>query len=288
MSLNENNLSDLEETKDGASFDDKAGKFYRQTVSFIVPWLATIKLDRKRGYYTEIIRSLLPGALEQKGYQPEAMNFVLRKWLSASDKEIITISRLLKRSIWLGQNLWWVTLGGSTALFMTYNSLVTTLSNLPILTPASETSVLPTPTENESNATISPTPDVMTNPETSITSTANVIETPNNNQQSPEQFIRDYFSVINNRQYSIGWDMLSPEFKTKRNQNYNDYVGWWETVEKIEINQVNVLKNDNKYAQIEVVMKFFMKTGKIFPQTIPYELVWDTNSSKWMIYPGES
>jgi hypothetical protein len=57
---------------------------------------------------------------------------------------------------------------------------------------------------------------------------------------NPEQFVIEYYSGINNRDYETTWNHLTPEFQKNccsiaGNNPYIVYVNWWDSVEKVEV-----------------------------------------------------
>ena len=81
----------------------------------LIPWLATRNAENHR----TAIRNLLPEGLRQRQLSRDVMNFVLRKWGSASDSEVKTISERLKPGLWLAENLGWLAalgIGGTLTL----------------------------------------------------------------------------------------------------------------------------------------------------------------------------
>ncbi|MEW6496688.1 MAG: hypothetical protein AB1589_29820 [Cyanobacteriota bacterium] len=109
----------------------------------------------------------------------------------------------------------------------------------------------------------------------------------------PEQFVRDYYSTINNRQVPAAWNRLSPRFQknTKLMQNgYSDYLDWWEKkVEQVNINQVTLVAKNNNSAIVEIKLQYFMReTQKLSsPESIRLFLVWDSPNSRWLIDEGK-
>ncbi|GET37824.1 serine/Threonine protein kinase [Microseira wollei NIES-4236] len=103
---------------------------------------------------------------------------------------------------------------------------------------------------------------------------------------SPEQFVRDYFSAINNGQYSAAWNLLTPEYQRTGPGSYNEYLDWWERkVERVEINQLSQFSQDLKYATVDVRLQYFMKrTQKLSkPESVRYFLIWDIQTGTWLI-----
>jgi hypothetical protein len=54
-----------------------------------------------------------------------------------------------------------------------------------------------------------------------------------------ESFLRTYYSTVAARHYEQAWSMLTPEFQATTG-GYSDYISFWDTIERIEILQVEV------------------------------------------------
>jgi hypothetical protein len=103
---------------------------------------------------------------------------------------------------------------------------------------------------------------------------------------SPEKFIQDNYSAINNDEFKVAWSNLSPRFQNKSVGGYGKYLDWWEKkVERVDANQIRLVSKNDKSAVVEVKLQYFMKeTQKLSdPESLRLWLIWDTKNSKWMI-----
>jgi hypothetical protein len=116
------------------------------------------------------------------------------------------------------------------------------------------------------------------------------VSTPVLGHVDPDQFIRDYFAGIDNRDYERTWSMLSDKFKKKHNCCNPDgtfqlqsYVDWWNTVKKTEILKVQEINLNNNSATIKVWIRFYYKDGRVIEDNFTYGLIPDPNSNSWKI-----
>jgi hypothetical protein len=103
---------------------------------------------------------------------------------------------------------------------------------------------------------------------------------------SPEKFIQDNYSAINNDEFKVAWSNLSPIFQNKSVGGYGKYLDWWEKkVDRVNVNQIRLVSKDDKSAVVEVKLQYFMKkTQKLSdPESLRLWLIWDHKNSKWMI-----
>jgi hypothetical protein len=104
----------------------------------------------------------------------------------------------------------------------------------------------------------------------------------------PEEFIRDYYYLINSSQYQIAWNYLSPGFKSNKNimkKGYISYVEHWQKYERVSVNQVNLIQKSKYSALVDIDLQYYKEnTGKQFAvERIRYPLIWDKKNSSWLI-----
>jgi hypothetical protein len=102
----------------------------------------------------------------------------------------------------------------------------------------------------------------------------------------PGEFVRWYFTrVWNERDYQNLWDnYLTPSFKANVGSGlFDDYVWWWNTVERVDINSVSVLENNGGIAHARVNLTFHMKDGRVLENQIyDYDFLYDPVRQTWM------
>jgi hypothetical protein len=104
--------------------------------------------------------------------------------------------------------------------------------------------------------------------------------------QDPEGFARWYFTrVWNERDYQNLWDnYLTASYKANVGSGlFEDYVGWWDSVEWVDINSVDVLENNGMNALVRVNLTFHMKDGRVVEnQVYSYDFLYDPGRATWM------
>ncbi|NJN13487.1 MAG: hypothetical protein HC815_38510 [Richelia sp. RM1_1_1] len=142
--------------------------------------------------------------------------------------------------------------------------LITNIADTPI--PEDETSI-PTPTDEstpqQTPAYINPNPSDIAN--------------------TPEDAIAQYYQLINQRQYSSSWAMLSSRFKRLQpDNNYNNYQEWWDKVASIIINSIQLIEKSDSDAVVDVKLEYSLKDGRQLDDQSRFTLVLDSNG-KWLI-----
>jgi serine/threonine-protein kinase len=104
--------------------------------------------------------------------------------------------------------------------------------------------------------------------------------------QGPTEFIRWYFErVWKERDYQNLWDnYLTPSFKAHVGSGlFEDYAGWWDSVQQVDVNSVDVVENNGTNAWIRVNITLHMKNGHVLPnQVFDYDLLYDAGRNTWM------
>ncbi len=109
------------------------------------------------------------------------------------------------------------------------------------------------------------------------------LESPKTDSQlSASQAVINYYTTINNRNYTTSWNQLSPKFKiNKSNNNYSEYTNWWNKVQRVEVERAKTLSTTSNTATVEVQMKYYLKSGREIPDAQRFKLVWNATQKNW-------
>jgi hypothetical protein len=99
----------------------------------------------------------------------------------------------------------------------------------------------------------------------------------------PDKAIQNYYQLINQRQYSEAWGYLSNRFQNiKPDNNYNNYEEWWNQVNSVTIDSINVIEKNNNMAIVHASLSYSMKDGRKIDDPSRITLVLNSNG-KWLI-----
>ncbi len=106
----------------------------------------------------------------------------------------------------------------------------------------------------------------------------------NINNNSPVDFVKNYYQMVNEKKYETTWQKLSKDFTTNKVKNdYSSYLNWWKSVTKVEITEVKLISHNNEKAILETKLKYSMKNGKIGYDKLKISLIKDREKDDWLI-----
>ncbi|MEH2458711.1 protein kinase domain-containing protein [Nostoc sp.] len=110
---------------------------------------------------------------------------------------------------------------------------------------------------------------------------------PQNDRTTPEQAVKNYFEIINKRDFQTGWNQLSPSYQNNKRRNpdgYLSYIDWWgRKVESVDIEQVSLVEATAQTATVNAKIKYLMNSRKVIPGSIYFFLLWDAQNSRWIV-----
>lgn len=107
-----------------------------------------------------------------------------------------------------------------------------------------------------------------------------------NNSASPATTITGYYNDLNGRNYGAAWSKLPPDLQDNRQVHpagYKSFQDWWNSVESIEVQNVQVLNQTPARAETIARTVYHMKNGRSAPYSLRYFLEWNDASKSWQI-----
>lgn len=88
-----------------------------------------------------------------------------------------------------------------------------------------------------------------------------------NTGTTPDQAVKNYYALVSQGRYDLGWSMLTDSFKQKFNccaptYNYTDYVKWWDSVNTVEFRNVKTVSQNGDRAVVYAEFAYVMNTGE--------------------------
>ena len=169
----------------------------------------------------------------------------------------------------------------------------TEISNLPIVTanldptPAKATRT-PIPLDNNGIPTQLPLVSTLQPPPLPLSVPTQIGITNLNTSTTPDQAVRNYYALVSQGRYDLGWSLLTNTFKQKfnccaPNYNYTDYVKWWDSVNTVEFGTVKTVSQNGDRAVVYAELYYVMNTGaRSSLVSDPYiALVYDPTLNTW-------
>ena len=156
-------------------------------------------------------------------------------------------------------------------------------SNTPIvLLPPTGAPPLPTPTFTPTYPPVPSSLPTLTSPAIVPLPTAFPVYSP----QYPDQFIRYYYSYINQRNYQLTWSLLADSFKYAVNGaaqgGFLGYANFWDTVRRVDIFGVAVTSQSGGYAVVIVNMQYTYQNGFVASNLQTFNLIYNSGRATWL------
>ncbi len=100
---------------------------------------------------------------------------------------------------------------------------------------------------------------------------------------TPDKAVINHYRSINSRELDRSWNDLSPSFKgSNSEQGFNEYIEWWNSVEKVYIDDTRVIKSSETSSVVKANLRYKLRSGRIMGDKKKYiSLVWI--DGKWLI-----
>jgi hypothetical protein len=104
--------------------------------------------------------------------------------------------------------------------------------------------------------------------------------------QTPDQFIRTYYSNINVANYAYTWSLLTANFIAANNGpatgGYAGYVSFWNTIHEVVVQNVYVSSQSGGYAVVTVSALYHYNDGSLVTTSVAFNLTYNYSRGTWM------
>jgi hypothetical protein len=101
---------------------------------------------------------------------------------------------------------------------------------------------------------------------------------------SPTQFVREYFRLLEQKQYKRAWDLRSPDAKAKLPGGFAGYKKRWQSVEQVKlINQVKLVSKEVHSRVVDVQIEIKRKDQATKIEQLRLKLIWNFESRNWLM-----
>jgi len=133
------------------------------------------------------------------------------------------------------------------------------------------------PTQTSAPPTLEPLPSDTALPEDTLPVGGQTI-------QPAADFLAEYFTLINSRDYTATWAKLSGKYKTAHNPDgYGPYVNFWDSVDRVDVLTPDVVYQKTDTAKVSARLNLAYKSGNNGSQLVTFELIPDDQGASWLI-----
>lgn len=111
-----------------------------------------------------------------------------------------------------------------------------------------------------------------------------IIPEPAQNRPAADEFVKNHYFSLKNRNYSSTWSELSPRFQSLSVGSYSDYLQWWDKVRDIRIGNVSLINQSNDTAIVDADLYYVIDADRVFEDSKKrIYLVWSGEKNSWLI-----
>ena len=148
--------------------------------------------------------------------------------------------------------------------------------------PAAPTAVLPSPTDTPA-ASATPVPTAVPTAASVPAGSGSGAVSYSPILQTPDQFIRSYYSNLNLGNFAYAWSLLTANFIAANNPDgYSGYVNFWNTVHEVVVQNTYLISQSGGYAVINVAALYHYNSGSLVNTSVNFNLTYNYARGTWM------
>jgi hypothetical protein len=106
--------------------------------------------------------------------------------------------------------------------------------------------------------------------------------TTSTSRTNADDFVRNHYIALNQRQYNQTWNSLSPRFQNVTS-GFSEYQKWWNSVKEIKIGNINLINQTRDNAIVDAELWYVMNNGRtVEDSNTRIYLVWSNDSNQWL------
>lgn len=99
---------------------------------------------------------------------------------------------------------------------------------------------------------------------------------------NPENFVREHYILLNNREYTKTWNRISSQFKSELS-GYSEYQQWWNSVREIKIGDIKQVSQSGDRAIVDAELWYVKHDGKTYKDSKNrIYLIWSNDNNSWL------
>ncbi len=106
---------------------------------------------------------------------------------------------------------------------------------------------------------------------------------PSSEKLTPDTAVINHYKLIDNKELDKSWNDLSPSFKgSNLTKGFNEYIEWWNLVEKVYIDDVEIVKNSDRRSIVKANLRYKLRSGRVIKDKKKY-IYLVLIDGKWLI-----
>lgn len=102
-------------------------------------------------------------------------------------------------------------------------------------------------------------------------------------KQTPEQFIRQYYSLVSEEKLDLTWSLISDNHKACANDSLKKYLDFYRKIEDVSVIDTKTLGNFNEKPILQVLLKVNKKDGNSAENWTDFQFVYSESRNTWLI-----
>jgi hypothetical protein len=97
----------------------------------------------------------------------------------------------------------------------------------------------------------------------------------------PERFLREYYAVVNKKDYGAGWNLLTDDYKKCSGDTFAKYTGFWDTIASVMVTSSEPKRLSGGNPVIRADLRYVKVDDRVVENTQLFELI--KVNDQWMI-----
>lgn len=112
-----------------------------------------------------------------------------------------------------------------------------------------------------------------------LVTTPNIVD--NANLSEPERFLREYYELVNKKDYGSGWNLLTDDYKECSGDTFAKYTSFWDTIASVMVTRSEPKRLSGGNPVIRADLRYVRVDDRVIENTQLYELI--KVNDQWMI-----
>lgn len=112
-----------------------------------------------------------------------------------------------------------------------------------------------------------------------------LVTTPNTvdkaNLSEPERFLREYYALVNKKEYGSGWNLLTDDYKRCSRDTFAKYTSFWDTIASVMVTRSQPKRLSGGNPVVRADLRYVRVDDRVIENSQLFELI--KVNDQWMI-----